>query len=116
LCTSGYPSDAARLLLSAVHAAGAPILHHGDFDEAGVQILRDLEFRYGAEPWRFDVPSLLHTVAKGQPPLQDVHLTSLEAAVREHRSAIPEELVIDDLLADLRTAAGTSAWTRADLR
>jgi uncharacterized protein (TIGR02679 family) len=58
ICTSGRPSDAVRLLLSSVHAAGAPIQHHGDYDSAGVQIMRDLELRYGAVPWRFDVASL----------------------------------------------------------
>jgi uncharacterized protein (TIGR02679 family) len=102
LCTSGHPSDAARLLLSAVLATGAPIFHHGDFDEAGVQILRDLESRYGAEPWRFDLPSLLQAVGPGR---MMSAATSLEAAVRQLTSAVPEELVIDDLLADLRAGA-----------
>jgi uncharacterized protein (TIGR02679 family) len=103
LCTSGHPSDAARLLLSAVHATGAPIFHHGDFDEAGVQILRDLESRYGAEPWRFDLPSLLRAAGPGR---MMSAATSLEAAVRQLNTAVPEELVIDDLLADLRAGAG----------
>ena len=40
VCTGGRPSDAVRLLFSCIHRAGAQIRHHGDFDEAGVQIFR----------------------------------------------------------------------------
>jgi uncharacterized protein (TIGR02679 family) len=111
VCTSGYPSDATRLLLSAVHAAGAPIFHHGDFDEAGVQILRDLEHRYGAVPWRFDLVALREATSAGRFPLRNPHAATLEAAVAELDRAVPEELVIDDLIADLREAdAGCPAF------
>lgn len=54
VCTAGRPSDAVRLVFSAVRRAGGRLRHHGDFDEAGVQIFRDLEDCYGALPWRFD--------------------------------------------------------------
>ena len=55
VCTGGRPSDAVRLLFSILGRDGVRVRHHGDFDGAGVQILRDLETRYGARPWRFDV-------------------------------------------------------------
>ncbi len=109
VCTSGHPSDAARVLLSAIHAVGAPIRHHGDFDEAGVLILRDLEHRYGAVPWRFDVASLREATAHDTPPPRDPDAATLEAAVAELRSAVPEELVLHDLIADLREAARPSS-------
>jgi uncharacterized protein (TIGR02679 family) len=109
VCTGGHPSDAVRLLLSSVQRSRAPIRHHGDFDEAGVQILRDLEDRYGAEPWRFDVESLcgaLHTLGHTPP---DPRPATLERAVQKLGTTLPEELVIDDLVSDLRAIGGASA-------
>jgi len=72
VCTAGYPSDAVRALLAGLHEAGARLYHHGDGDAAGEQILDDLRRRYGAQRWG------------------------------EHLPGVAEELVIDDLLADLR--------------
>lgn len=72
ICTAGFPSDAVRALLAGLHAAGARLRHHGDGDAAGEQILDDLRRRYGAERWGTPAPG------------------------------IAEELVIDELLADLR--------------
>jgi uncharacterized protein (TIGR02679 family) len=109
VCTGGRPSDAVRLLLSSVQRSRAPIRHHGDFDEAGVQILRDLEDRYGAVPWRFDVESLcgaLHTLGQAQP---DPRPATLERAVQKLGTTLPEELVIDDLVSDLRAIGRTLA-------
>jgi uncharacterized protein (TIGR02679 family) len=109
VCTGGRPSDAVRLLFSSVHHSGAQIRHHGDFDEAGVQILRDLEDRYGAVPWRFDVESLcgaLHGL--GRAPLHPRPAT-LEGAVQKLGTTLPEELVIDDLISDLRAVGRASA-------
>lgn len=106
VCTSGRPSDAARLLLAAVHRAGAPLRHHGDFDEAGVQILRDLEERYAATPWRFDLDSLVDATREHGRGAVDRSARTLEDAVRRWEIALPEELVIDTLISDLR-AAGT---------
>jgi uncharacterized protein (TIGR02679 family) len=109
VCTGGRPSDAVRLLFSSVHRSGAQIRHHGDFDEAGVQILRDLEDRYGAVPWRFDVESLcgaLHGL--GRAPLHP-RPTTLEGAVQKLGTTLPEELVIDDLISDLRAVGRASA-------
>jgi hypothetical protein len=60
------------VLLTGLHAAGARLRHHGDGDAAGEQILEDLSDRYGAERWG------------------------------AHAPGIPEELVIDELLSDLR--------------
>jgi uncharacterized protein (TIGR02679 family) len=78
VCTAGYPSDAVRALLAGLHAAGARLRHHGDGDAAGEQILDDLRSRYGAERWGLPKPG------------------------------VAEELVIDDLLADLRRSAVTA--------
>lgn len=102
VCTAGRPSDAVRLLFSTVRRAGVRVRHHGDFDEAGVQILRDLEDTYDAVPWRFDVTALsegLKARPHKPPP------ASLEDAVRQIPGGLAEEMVIDDLVADLGSAA-----------
>jgi uncharacterized protein (TIGR02679 family) len=57
VCTGGRPSDAVRLVFDAVVRSGGRIRHHGDDDEAGVQILEDLGRRHGAEAWRVHGPA-----------------------------------------------------------
>jgi uncharacterized protein (TIGR02679 family) len=99
VCTAGRPSDAVRRLFSIVHRAGVRVQHHGDFDAAGVQIFRDLEDCYAAVPWRFDVDALCK--ALGQ-PLKPAGI--LEDTVRRLTCGLAEEIVIDDLVGDLRNA------------
>jgi hypothetical protein len=62
------------------------LLHHGDGDAAGEQILDDLRDRYGAERWGAHVPG------------------------------VAEELVIDDLVADLRLSGGISSPCGTSIR
>lgn len=98
VCTGGRPSDAVRLLFCTVREAGVRLRHHGDFDEVGVQILRDLEDSYGGAPWRFDVDSLCHALGPRAPsPLP----ASLEDAVVALPAGLAEELLIEELLTDL---------------
>jgi uncharacterized protein (TIGR02679 family) len=104
ICTGGRPSDAVRLLLASLRSAGATIRHHGDFDEAGVQILRDLESRYGALPWRFDTDGLREALRKRARPVPAPWPATLEEAVGLCSSSLPEELLLDELLGDLRGA------------
>lgn len=103
LCTAGRPSDAARLLFSIAHSAGAQIRHHGDFDQAGVQILRDLEDRYSAVPWRFDLESLSSALLTLSHTTSHPLARTLERAVEQLATPLTEELVIDDLVSDLRS-------------
>jgi uncharacterized protein (TIGR02679 family) len=104
VCTGGRPSDAVRLLFSCIHRAGAQIRHHGDFDESGVQIFQDLEDRYGAVPWRFDVDSLREALGRLSQAEPSARPATLENAVQELPQAVPEELLIDALLSDLTSA------------
>ncbi len=113
LCTGGRPSDAARLLLASLHASSARVRHHGDFDEAGVQILRDLQWRYGAVPWRFDVASLRAVLRRSARRVPEPPPATLEKAVRELEDSVAEELVIDELLVDLRAARDHAARGRS---
>lgn len=105
ICTGGRPSDAVRVVLASLHGAGARISHHGDFDDAGVQILRDLESRYGAVPWRFDVDALHAALLTRRRPVPAPWPATLEEAVRLCSHSLPEELLVEELLADLRRAA-----------
>jgi uncharacterized protein (TIGR02679 family) len=102
VCTSGRPSDAVRRLFSIVRHAGVRLHHHGDFDEAGVQILRDLEHCYDAVPWRFDVAALHEALGARAPASLE---ETLEDGVRRIPCVLAEETVIDHLVADLRNAA-----------
>jgi uncharacterized protein (TIGR02679 family) len=102
VCTAGRPSDAVRLLFSTVRRAGVRLRHHGDFDEAGVQIFRDLEDCYDAVPWRFDPEALCKALGQRAPAPPP---ETLEDGVRRISCALAEEMVIDDLVADLRSAA-----------
>lgn len=104
VCTGGRPSDAVRLLFAAVHSAGGQIRHHGDFDEAGVQIFRDLEDRYAAVPWRFDLESLRAALRDHYGASPDAIGTTLDDALPKLAIGLPEELVIDTLISDLRAA------------
>lgn len=104
VCTGGRPSDAVRLLFSCIHRAEAQIRHHGDFDEAGVQIFRDLEDRYGAVPWRFDVDSLREALGGLVHAAPNAPPATLEDAVQKLPRAVPEELQIAALLSDLTSA------------
>lgn len=101
MCTGGHPSDAVRLLLTAVSGAGGAIRHHGDFDEAGLLIMRDLRERYDAVPWRFDLASLQAAFGANRRPRNRASRRFEEAMV-SLTIPVPEELLLDTLLADLR--------------
>lgn len=105
VCTAGRPSDAVRLLLSTVRQAGVRVRHHGDFDEAGVQIFRDLEGCYDAVPWRFDAAALSEALEARAPMPWPAWPASLEDGVRRVSSGLAEEMLIEDLVADLASAA-----------
>jgi uncharacterized protein (TIGR02679 family) len=104
LCTAGRPSDAVRRVLSVVHRAGVRVRHHGDFDDAGVQIFRDLEDCYDALPWRFDAQALGEALGARAPAAAP---DALEDGVRRLSRGLAEEMVIDALIDDLRRSAAT---------
>jgi hypothetical protein len=78
-------------LLDSLHAAGATIHHHGDHDPSGFAILDYLTERLQTTPWRFTERAAPDAEPRGD---------------RDARFApVPEELVLDALLADLERAA-----------
>jgi len=92
ICTGGWPNAAVLTLLDDLCAAGATIHHHGDEDEAGLQILAHLTERVGASPWRLEARSGQHGDTRSRP--------------------VPEELVLGALIEALRREAGPTGAGR----
>ncbi len=87
ICTGGWPNAAVLALLDGVRRAGGTIRHHGDEDSAGSAIFEYLAERVGALPWMLGD----HAEPRaGYPPARGAT-----------DGAVPEELVLDELLEDL---------------
>lgn len=113
LCTEGVPSDAFWKLAKAVADGGSPMRVHADFDASGCTIAASVIERLGANPWRFDSRSYEAALialgdrvslprSKGTPPKTPWDPKLGRAITRDTR-AVFEELLVDDLLADLAT-------------
>jgi uncharacterized protein (TIGR02679 family) len=108
VCTSGQPGAATMLLLRALVEAGAQLVHHGDFDWGGVRIGNVLHARLPLVPWQFDAEAYIRaagSVTSPQPLIGapvpaswDPHLCE---TMRRAGRRIEEELVLEELLADL---------------
>ena len=108
VCTSGQPGAATMLLLRALVAAGAQLAHHGDFDWGGVRIGNVLHARLPLVPWRFDTEAYIRaadSVTSPQPligvPVPASWDPRLGETMRRAGRRIEEELVLEELLADL---------------
>jgi len=112
ICTAGWPGSAVCALLGFLRDAGATFEHHGDFDWEGLAIHNWLRDRYDVTAWRFDARAYRDAVASTSPPgviLKDPrhrHAPEdpLVAELERQRIAVPEEAVLDQLVADLRQA------------
>ncbi len=119
VCTSGQPGAATMLLLRALGAAGARLVHHGDFDWGGIRIANVLHRRLALEPWRFDTDAYRRAadaVVSCQPLVgTPVHASwdpRLSETMRRAGQRIEEELVLDGLLADLSKVFVRSLYRR----
>ncbi|WP_261575299.1 TIGR02679 family protein [Frankia gtarii] len=128
VCTAGWPSGAAIMLLRQLAASGAHLRYHGDFDGDGLRIAAHVMARTGAEPWRMatadylaaaspqatgaplpaviDGPASLPavgpvTAARPGQVSEAPWDADLAAALRARDLAVPEERVAPLLLADL---------------
>ncbi len=63
VCTAGWPSGAAIMLLRRLAASGAHLRYHGDFDGGGLRIAAHVMARTGAEPWRMATADYLAAVS-----------------------------------------------------
>lgn len=121
VCVSGHPTTVALTLLDRLTADGATLHHHGDFDWAGIGITRSLREHHRARPWRMsagDYREALDRAASDRTDLPNLVGAPVETpwdpALAELMAtaarAVEEEVVLPDLLADLRaglTATGT---------
>ena len=112
VCTLGQPTVVVTSLLEQLRAAGAELRYHGDFDWPGITIANVLVGTHQCGPWRFGAADYLDALARlapvvaelpvlGAEPVPscwDERLTSVMAAAGR---AVHEEMLLDDLLADL---------------
>ncbi|WP_243789298.1 TIGR02679 family protein [Saccharopolyspora gloriosae] len=116
VCLSGHPSTVALALLRRLHANGARLRYHGDFDWTGVTIARSLWSEHEVGLWRMsaadyreavdlaardrsDLPNLVGT------PVETPWDPQLAELMSTASRAVEEETVLPALLADLRDAA-----------
>jgi uncharacterized protein (TIGR02679 family) len=108
VCLSGQPSTAAVRLLTLLDEAGAELAYHGDFDWGGIRIANALRERIVWQPWRFDATAYrtaLTSVTGGTltgRPVDAGWDPDLRRELAHHRVHVQEELVLTELLADLR--------------
>lgn len=108
VCLQGQPSAAALTLLRHLHALGAHLYYHGDFDWGGLRIAAALLRRVPWSPWRYtaaDYRAAVGTLPAG-PPLTGVRAEApwdpeLAGALEGAGVRVEEEAVLDDLLSDL---------------
>ncbi|MBN3930692.1 TIGR02679 family protein [Streptomyces verrucosisporus] len=114
VCLQGQPSAAALALLRRLHARGARLLYHGDFDWGGLRIAAALARAVPWRPWRYtgaDYRAAATTVS-GLPALTGTPAESpwdpdLSGALAGLGVRVEEETVLDDLLGDLAGLAPT---------
>ena len=110
VCTHGQPSTAVTALLRQLVSAGTGIRYHGDFDWPGLVIATGMVSRHGATPWRMGTVAYLSAADRSSRPLVGAPVEvpwdpDLVAAMVERGVRVEEELVLDELLADLGRAA-----------
>jgi uncharacterized protein (TIGR02679 family) len=109
VCTSGQPSAAAMHLLRQLAAGGAQLVYHGDFDWGGIRIGNVVFDRLPARSWRFRAADYQATARSRTPyshhlagsPASANWDAALRPAMESTGTAIEEEHVLDELLADL---------------
>lgn len=118
VCTGGWPSAAVSVLLGQLRAAGARLHHHGDFDWDGLAIHQALARDHGVRPWRYDAHAYETAVRRRAEPLRTLGARRrsvggpLADAMAATEKNVPEELVLEDLLADLRRSPSDRATVR----
>jgi uncharacterized protein (TIGR02679 family) len=110
VCVEGWPSVATSRLLAALHAGGAALRYHGDFDWQGLQIATEV-FRVGARPWRFGVMDYAAALSTAHPQLPALGAPpplvaagwdpDLVPAMTAAGLSVEEEHVLDVLISDL---------------
>jgi uncharacterized protein (TIGR02679 family) len=107
VCTSGWPSSAAVLLLQRLAAAGCRLHYHGDFDGEGLRIAAHVLARTGATAWHMGSADYLRALATAPAGTPVGRVTDapwdheLAAHLRSHGVTISEERVANELLDEI---------------
>lgn len=112
VCSMGQPAVVVTALLERVGSAGAELRYHGDFDWPGIAIANVLVGTQDCRPWRFGAGEYVEALARlaptvaellplGPVPTQACWDAELTEEMERAGRAVHEELVLDDLLADL---------------
>lgn len=109
VCTSGQPGAAAMRLLELLVDQDATLRYHGDFDWSGIRIGNTLFGRVPLAPWRFGAPDYRAAPNTGaRLPDERVEAawdSALAPAMSEIGRQVEEELVLPQLVEDLRSPA-----------
>jgi len=112
VCTMGQPAVVVTAVLDRLRATGAELRYHGDFDWPGIAIANPLVAGLGCRPWRFGAADYVGALARlaptvaelpplGPRPIPPTWDRPLGDEMARAGRAVHEELVLDDLLADL---------------
>jgi len=108
ICTDGYPANAALDLISGLAAAGCTLQVRADFDSDGLSIVDQVaSVAPGVIGWRYNAATYaahldLDFDAESKTGNE---LEQLRELYRQHGTAIHEEALLDQLIADLATLA-----------
>ena len=116
VCTMGQPAVVVTAALDRLAAAGVELRYHGDFDWPGIAIANLLVATHGCRPWRFGAGDYVEALARFAPTIAELAPlgptpteASWDPALSDEMAragrAVHEELVLDDLLADLGKAS-----------
>lgn len=112
ICTQGQPAVVVTMLLGHLTQSGSQLGYHGDFDWPGITIANLLIGTYQCQPWRFGsadylgaLVDLVSVVAElpvlAGPQVQAGWDEQLTTEMAKAGRAVHEELLLDDLIADL---------------
>ena len=111
LCTSGQPQVAVLRLLDLLAASGTELFYSGDFDGKGLSIASQLLARYRGQLHLWHMAPEDYQRSRSGQNLSEASLRLLQhcdpllaetvSALREHRKAGYQELLLRELLADL---------------
>lgn len=104
ICTDGNPANVALDLIAGLSAAGCPIRVRADFDAAGLGIVDQVRsVAPAAAGWRYDASTYAAHLGLDVPaPVESMdEWAQLHALYAQHNTAVHEEAILDQLVADL---------------
>ncbi|MFN2607162.1 MAG: TIGR02679 family protein [Acidimicrobiales bacterium] len=112
VCTQGQPAVVVTALVRLLAQSGCELRYHGDFDWPGITIANLMVGSHHCRPWRFGSADYLDALSGLAPVVADLPVLSgpqvqscwdaqLTTEMARAGRAVHEELVLDDLIADL---------------